>query len=266
MFQQITFKVILVHFGYNKIDYPDRTVSFLCFNTQNEMVSDPATRKAIALLLDKNNILANLGSGYTVTNFVYPDNNWAFDSKLKLEYNSEQADELLKKAGWNYTNNTWVKNGKVLDFSIKVNGNQRDRVAAAGIVSEQLRNHGIQVSVQEITNESYVNDLNNRNYQAILTGMKTGYSPKITSLFAENNIANYSNENISKIITDIKNTTDYNVQKENYNKLYDQYLNDFPYIFLYRETDSVVYNQTLCGKISPNSYSIFYNIDKWYRQ
>ena len=25
-------------------------------------------------------------------------------------------------------------------------------------------------------------------------------------------------------------------------------------------------NKTLCGKISPNNYSMFYNIEKWYRQ
>ena len=61
-------------------------------------------------------------------------------------------------------------------------------------------------------------------------------------------------------------TSDYKKQAENYNKLYDEYLNSFPYIFLYRSTSSVVYNQTLCGKISPNNYSMFYNIEKWYRQ
>ena len=64
----------------------------------------------------------------------------------------------------------------------------------------------------------------------------------------------------------IKSTQDYSSQIENYNLIYDEYLNDFPYLFLYRETDLVVYNQTLCGKINPNSFSIFYNIEKWYRQ
>ena len=68
------------------------------------------------------------------------------------------------------------------------------------------------------------------------------------------------------ILADIRITSDYNKQRENYNKLYDEYLNGFPYVFLYRSTSSVIYNQTLCGKISPNNYSIFYNIEKWYRQ
>lgn len=252
--------------GYTKVDYPDRTVSFLAFNTQNELFLDTNTRKAIALLLDKNNILANLGNGYFTTNFIYPDNNWLFDSMLKIEYNSELADSLLTQAGWVYTNNTWIRNGRVLSFSIKVNENYPDRVIAANIIAEQLRNHGIEVNVLPMQNGAYENDFNIKNYEVILTGLKMGYSPKVTALFSDDNIANYYNENVSNIIKNIKSTTDNTIQKENYNRLYEQYINDFPYIFLYRETDSVVYNQTLCGKISPNAYSIFYNIDKWYRQ
>ena len=81
-----------------------------------------------------------------------------------------------------------------------------------------------------------------------------------------NNLSNYYNENLANIINDIKITFDYSKQVANYSKLYDEYLNSFPYIFLYRTTNSVIYNQTLCGKISPNSYSMFYNIEKWYRQ
>jgi len=96
--------------------------------------------------------------------------------------------------------------------------------------------------------------------------MQTGYSPKITTLFSEGNVANYYSDNLSAIINDIRKTTNYNIQQENYIKLYDEYIKDFPYIFIYRETDSIIYNQTLCGKITPNAYSIFYNIDKWYRQ
>lgn len=100
----------------------------------------------------------------------------------------------------------------------------------------------------------------------MITGIHTSFSPKITALFNEDNLANYWTENLGSILNDIKTTTEYAKQKENYNRLYDEYLSGFPYIFLYRNTSSVVYNQTLCGKISPNSYSMFYNIEKWYRQ
>lgn len=100
----------------------------------------------------------------------------------------------------------------------------------------------------------------------MITGIHTGFSPKVTALFGGDNLSNYNSENLNNIINDIKISTDYTKQKENYSRLYDEYLENFPYIFLYRSTSSVVYNQTLCGKISPNSYSMFYNIEKWYRQ
>lgn len=252
--------------GYTKVDYGEREVNFLSFNTKNDLFLDSKTRKGISLYLDKNNILANLGSGYMVSNFLIPANSFIYDTRLDVA--SEQSgDALLTEAGWNYINNSWVNSeGRVLSFTITVDGNKKERVTVANVIANQLRGHGIEVFIKEVSGDAYVNDYNNRNFEVIIAGIKTGYSPKITALFGNNNLAGYEKEEVSKIISDIKNTTDYSVQQENYKKLYDEFLKDFPYIFLYRETDSIVYNQTLCGKITPNSYSIFYNIDKWYRQ
>lgn len=252
--------------GYSKIDYDDRNVDFLAFNTQSENVSEPAVRKAISLLLDKNNIIANLGSGYASTNFLLSSNNWMYDSRLDVSYNSEEATNLLTGAGWTYTNNTWNKEGRTLSFSIVVDTNNSVRVTAARLIAQQLANSGIQVYVNEVSTSSYNNYLSNKNYDAILTGITTGYSPKLSTLFIGDNLANYSNETVNDILGNAKNINDYNTLREEYLKVYDQIINDVPYIFLYRETDSVIYNQSLCGTINPNAYSIFYNIDKWYRQ
>ena len=201
------------------------------------------------------------------TNFILHSNNWIYDNKLDTFYLSDQADNLLIEAGWNYVNNRWIDSlGRVLSFSITVDSGKEDRVIAGNVIASQLANHGISVFVKEEANNNFVNDFNNRNYEVMIIGLQTGFSPRVNALFDEGNLANYSNENVKAILNDIKNTSDYIIQKENYSKLYDEYINDFPYIFLYRSTSSVVYNQTLCGKISPNSYSIFYNIEKWYRQ
>lgn len=118
----------------------------------------------------------------------------------------------------------------------------------------------------EQSDQEYIQTFNTKSYGVMIAGIHTGYSPKLTALFSDDNVSNYMSENLSSIMNDIRITTDYHQQKENYNRLYDEYLNSFPYIFLYRNTSSVVYNQTLCGKISPNSYGMFYHIEKWYRQ
>lgn len=253
--------------GYTKVDIPERDVTFLSFNTTVDVLSDARTRKAIALYIDRANLMANLGNGYLQTNFLIPSNSWIYNTKLDTIYLDNQADSLLVESGWVYQNNSWVNAAnQVLTFSILVNQNYPDRVIAANVIAAQLANHGIEVIVQEETPDSFNNAFQNKTYEVMITGIHTAFSPKVTTLFGENNLANYSSENLTNIIYEIKNTTDYVKQKENYNQLYDEYLASFPYIFLYRNTGSVVYNQTLCGKISPNNYAIFYNIEKWYRQ
>jgi len=68
------------------------------------------------------------------------------------------------------------------------------------------------------------------------------------------------------ILNEVNNTSDENVLHEKYNRIYDIYLEEAPYIGLYRNTRIIVYNQKLIGNISPNLFNIYYNIEKWYRQ
>ena len=252
--------------GYTKVDIPNRDVVFLSFNTSFDVLSDNRTRKAIALYIDRANLMANIGGGYLQTNFLIPSNSWIYNTKLDTVYLDNQGDRLLEEAGWRYQNNRWEQNGKILTFSITVDASSEDKLSAANTIAQQLSNHGISVNVQAVNRESFSAAFNTKNYQTIIAGIHTGFSPKVTALFGNDNLSNYNSENLNNIINDIKITTNYDKQIENYDKLYDEYLNSFPYIFLYRSTSSVVYNQTLCGKISPNSYSMFYNVEKWYRQ
>ena len=252
--------------GYKTIEYEDRSVDFLCFNVEDEILSDANIRKAIALYLEKSNIVANLGSGYTVANFLFSSDSLFYDSKLDVSTDSEEADNLLIESGWTYSGGVWVKDGTTLKFTILVDASNSTRLTVANLIAEQLANHGIQVTVTSYSSSNYSNSVDNRNYDAIISGITTGYSPKLSTLFIGDNLANYNNSTVNEILESANSLNDYNTLREKYLEVYDEYLNDFPYVFLYRETDSVIYNQSLCGTIEPTSYSIFYNIEKWYRQ
>lgn len=253
--------------GYSKVEYATRNVNFLSFNTtRNDILSDNKVRKAINYMLDRNNIISNIGAGFAVSQFVFPQTHWLYNNKLEINYSAEQAQILLQEAGYSYTNNTWVKNGKVLEFTITVNQNRADRVQVANNLVAQLSNHGIKVNINLVSSETYQNLLNSKNYEVILCGFETEFSPKISTLFGNENIANYNNDKVNEILNIVKNKVDDSTLKENYDYLYDIYLEDMPYIFLYRETDYMIYNQTLCGTLNPSAFSIFHNIDKWYRK
>ena len=257
--------------GYKRIEYKSREYDFLALNTQNQVLSEQAVRKAISKLIDKNNIVAScLGSGYVSSNFSLDMGNWLYTKDLSIEPNFEEANQILIQNGWEYKNNRWRKNvdGRIneLSFSITVNSDNPARIAVAENIKNQLANFGISTYIKQLSSDMYYRNLENREYDIILTGITCGYSPSLKTFFGENNIANYNNDEVSKIMNIISNTSDDNVLYENYNKLYNLYLEEAPYIGLYRNTDIVVHNQSLVGNIKANSFNLYYNIEKWYRQ
>ena len=257
--------------GYKKIEYKSRDYDFLAINNENTVLSESTVRKAISKIIDKNNIVAScLGSGYSSSNFSLDMGNWLYTKDLSVQQNLDEANQILIQNGWEYKNNKWRKNidGRIteLTFSISVNAANPTRLAVAENIKNQLANSGINVYIKQLNNESYVKSLENKDYDMILTGITCGYSPSLDTFFGENNLANYSNQEVSQIMNVIYNTSDENILYDNYNRLYDIYLEEAPYIGLYRNTDIVVYNQSLVGNIKANSFNLYCNIEKWYRQ
>lgn len=257
--------------GYNKIEYKSRNYDFLTLNTESPILSDPAVRKAISLIIDKNNIVAScLGGGYIASNFSLDMGCWLYTKDLNIGVDTEVASQTLYSAGWERTANAWQKrvDGRTekLAIELTVNSNNEGRVRAVENIKEQLENFSIPVNIRYLSADAYADAINNRNYEMAITGLQVGYSPNLSTFFGDGNIANYYNPEVSEIMDIVSNTRDENALYENYNRLYDIYLEEAPYIGLYRETDIIVYNQSLVGNIRANAFNIYHNIEKWYRQ
>ena len=135
--------------GYNKIEYKTREYDFLSLNTTSGILSDPAVRKAISLVIDKNNIVAScLGNGYVSSNFSLDMGCWLYTKDLNVEIDTEQAAQLLDSSGWHRTANAWVNGRDRLELSLSVNSNNEQRVRVAENIKEQLENFGIPVDIK----------------------------------------------------------------------------------------------------------------------
>lgn len=159
--------------GYNKIEYKSRDYDFLSINTANELLSNTSVRKALSLLIDKNNIVATIGSGYVASNFSLDMGNWLYTKDLNVEQNTDLATQTLTDDGWSYINNIWQKNvdGKIqrLEFSLTVNNYNTVRVQAAENIKSQLANFGIPVTIKYLDSSAYADAVNNKNYEVVLT-------------------------------------------------------------------------------------------------
>lgn len=259
--------------GYNVKDYKGRELDYLAFNCNNEELANKEVRQAISHAIDKQNIVSAIYSDkYYISNFPLDFGSYVYENdKVTYEYNIEKAKSILQENGWAFKSKTWqkVQNYRTLrlKFNLVVNSSNEARVAVAENIKNTLENNlGIKINIIKVADAQYQRYLENKNYDMILTGVYSSYSPDLSRYFGENNLANFNNETAKQLIREINNITDEKVLKEKYDNLIDIYKDEMPYVYLYYNRESLLYSTKLMGDIKPNRYNVFLGIGSWYRQ
>ena len=170
---------------------------------------------------------------------------------------------------WVYKYKYWQKkvNYKtqriILNFVVK--SSDISRVSVAENIKQQLENQGIRINLIKASDVQYQNYLANKNYDMILCSINLSISPDLSTFFGENNLSNYTNEEVTNIMNEIKNLKDEEKLKQDYKRLGEIYKTEMPYLSLYNNKYTVAYNQTLAGILEPNWFYQFYNIKDWHK-
>ena len=257
--------------GFVTKEYKGRELDFISLNCEDSLLKNKEVRQAINYAIDKNKINSSVFSNnYYVSSFPIDYGSYLYDKESKSSYNQEKAKEVLEDAGWEYRYGYWRKTenyvAQYLNLSLVVDNSNETRVKVAELIEEQLEDIGINVSLYRVSNSSYKNYLENKNYDMIITGVNNGYSPDLSYFLGEDNISNYQNEEITSILNEVKNISDSKLLKEKYNRIIEIYEDEVPYICLYRNKNKLVYGIRLTGEVSPNNYTVYHNFENWYRQ
>ncbi len=184
-------------------------------------------------------------------------------------YNLDQAKQLLVDNKWSYRNGYWqiTENYRTqrLVLNLVVKASNSNHIAVAENIKTQLEAQGIRINILQYTDQQYDAALTAKNYDMILCSMYLSTSPDLTTFFGDNNLSNYQNDEVKEIMQEVKNTTDDNVIKEKYKRLAEIYKTDIPCISLYNNKQTIAYNTSLVGEISPNWFQPFYGIETWYK-
>src|SRR5262252_7757937 len=120
--------------------------------TKHPILTDPAVREAIALLVDRASIQQFIygRTGIATANFV--NNPSRFRSKNNtFEFNAAKAGELLDKAGWKVgADGIRAKEGKKLKFVYQTSVNQ-PRQKTQAIVKQAAQKAGIDLELKAVT-------------------------------------------------------------------------------------------------------------------
>lgn len=257
--------------GYSSKELKGREHTFLAFNMQNYFLSKQEVRKAISYSIDKENIVSSIfGNKCYTSSFPLDYGSWLSQGQdASSGYNLDQAKQILIDNGWNYNYGSWqkIENYKTqkLALNLLVRASDSSKVAVAENIRQQLANQGILINIISTSDEDYNNRINNRDYDIALCEMTLSPSPNLNTYFGDGNIANYSNEEVTNIMNEVKNTTDENILKERYTRLAEIYKTDIPYISLYNNKYTVAYSSEIVGEITPNWFYQFYGIEGWYK-
>ncbi len=259
--------------GYGKVGYSGREYDYLSINLENNILKNKEVREAIALTVQQEKIVNSIleEKAYTAY-FPLEESNYLLSGveNLKYEHNIEKAKKVLDEAGWSYENESWQKkiDGRIENLNIKLSVNRNDakRLEVAKEIAKELQETGINLIVEEISEAQYKNYLENHNYEILLTGIYSSFSPDLTQFFGKDNLANYNNEEINIILEELKNIKSEELMKQKYLRILEIYNEDIPYIGLYRNKNLIAYSNNFRGEVLVNNYSIYYKLHEWYMQ
>lgn len=258
--------------SYNKLEYINRDCCYLSLNCTDDVLTNKEVRQAINSAIDKEAIIkAVYNSKYRVSNFPLDFGSFVYNTNnIVMKCDPNTSKRLLVENGWKYSSKKWRKtvNHRYLTINLNLLVNKEDTnlVKVSKILKQQLESIGIRINITEATQKQYNKHLKNKNYDIVLFNSNYGYSPSLNKYFGENNIANYKNEEVINILSEVQNITDDNKLKQKYSRVMEIYNDEVPYISLYYNTNTLVYTNNLKGKVSPNSYNLFYGIEEWYRE
>ena len=257
--------------GYASKEMKGREHTFIAFNTQGNILSDVNVRRAICYSIDKSNIVSSIYSDkYVTSNFPLDYGSWVCKNQdLNTEYDLDQAKQVLVDNGWSYKYKYWQKivnyRTQRISLNMVVKSTDENMVKVAENIKAQLENQGIRITLISATNEQYNNYLQTKNYDMLLCSINLSINPNMTTFFGDNNLANYSNEEVTNIIQELKNTTDEDKIREDYKRLGEIYTEEVPYLSLYNNKYIVAYSSGLAGTVEPNWFYQFYNIEDWHK-
>ena len=257
--------------GFTTKDYKGRELDFISINCEEGVLADKEVRQAINYAIDKKKIVSSVYSNEQyVSSFPIDYGNYLYDKESSSSCSKDKAKKVLEDAGWTYRYGRWQKTQNYRTQTIRLNlvvkSSDKKRVKVANLIEKQLEDIGISVYVNEVSSNTYKYYLKNKNYDMILTGVYNGYSPDLSYYFGKDNIANYKNNEMTSLLDEVNNITDEKTLKEKYKEIIKIYEEDMPYICLYRNKEKAIYSIKLTGEFTPNNYTAYYNIARWYRQ
>ncbi|MCF7802927.1 MAG: peptide-binding protein [Candidatus Marinimicrobia bacterium] len=209
----------------------------------NPFFADAKIRRAMTHAIDRELIREAIGYGLLVEmrGPIAPIL-WAYDESLpRIEYDPEQARQLLSDAGWIDSNGDGIrdKDGRKFQFIMKTNTGNERREQACTLIQDMLSKVGVKMEIRMEEGVTFFDNLDQKQFEAALAGWSVGLKVDMTTTFHSRsvldkfNFPSYRNPEFDRINDQAKFEMDRERAKELWSKAQRILIEDQPYTWLF---------------------------------
>jgi len=260
---------------YKKFRYLSFAYTFVGYNIKNPLFADRRVRQALALAIDKEEIIQGvlLGLGKPATGPFKPGT-WAYNQNvMTFPHNPGKARALLAEAGWLDRDGDGLldRDGQPFAFELLVNQGNEVRGKCAEIIQRRLAEIGISVKIRVVEWAAFVNDfINKRRFDATILGWTIPLDPDLYDVWhstktgpQELNFTSFKNEEVDRLLEKGRSTFNLEERKKCYYRIQEILAEEQPYTFLY-VPDALPIIQSRFRGIELAPLGIGHNFIKWY--
>jgi peptide/nickel transport system substrate-binding protein len=240
-------------------------VTYLNFNTGDPAVSDPAIRRALAMLVDQGTIVGELYQGVDqVASSVLLPSSWAYSANVKQPaFDPAGAQKVLEDAGWKDTNGDGIrdKGGKKLSVIISTHSEDPNRVQTLEFMQGIFQQAGVEAQIKITDWPSFSTGyVQKSQHQVALLGWLNIIDPDrlMYSQFYTNgplNWGKFSNPELDKLLDAGRQALDLNARKDAYQKAAAIIAKELPYYVISYQGYQLFYAKTLGNlEVNPRGY------------
>ena len=241
------------YLGWNLIDPSTKEKSE---PLSNKYFSSIEIRKALGYAINRQEIIETylLNFGEACKGPVSPIFKKYLDDTLpEIEFNPAKAKDILKELGWEDKNKNGIveKGDTEFTFDLYINSGNPRRSFAANIIKNNLQAIGVNVNIQILESQVFIQRLMNREFDAWLSGWTIALPLDIKPFWHSNpnigifNFSNYKNERVDDIFELLQNKSTDSMKIHLYKELQSIIYFDQPVFNLYWVDNIIVYNEKL---------------------
>ncbi|MDR2503559.1 MAG: peptide-binding protein [Deltaproteobacteria bacterium] len=249
--------------------------TFMGYNLKSPLFSDKSTRRALALAINKDDIISGalFGQGLHTTG-PYTPGSWVYNDKIQpYPHDPEAAAAILAENGWKKgRDGVLVKDGRRFEFTLLVNQGNEQRSKAAVIIQSHLKKLGIVVRIRTVEWAAFLNDfVHKRYFDALLLGWSTTLDPDLHSVWHSSNdfegglnFIGFSNAEADALIETGRGSFDLTLRKKCYDRIQEILHEEQPYLFLYVPYSFAAVHRRFRGLDPAPIMGVEYNLPEWW--